>query len=141
MVQTAITAPKINESLFFLIFIRCIKLEITGNRLDKSLNLVWRRFKLCLCDERCSLVSIAMLIWSLIRLWELEVHQIYLIKFYRYKDWDNYLFRCELSLRNISLLLSPEDGPADVLRPDPLSSSSLSIRVVWFAWIFKNSCL
>lgn len=116
------TNPNIIESRRFFMFILWTKLDIKGNRLDISLNLVCRRLNDCLCVRRCSLVSIAMLIWSFIK--ELEL-LIWL-----------------LSFKYISLLLNPElDG---LLRfvdsPEPRSNSSRSIRVVWLAHILLNSC-
>lgn len=86
-------------------------LEITGNRLDKSLNLVCSRLKLWRCDSRCSLVSIAMLIWSFIILCE--------------------LCACELSFRYMSRRLRTEfEGCRDELIPEPRNNSSRSILVV-----------
>lgn len=37
---------------------------MSGKRFDISLNLVCKRLNWCLCDNKCSFVSIAMLIWS-----------------------------------------------------------------------------
>ena len=85
-------------------------LDITGNRFDKSLNRVCNRFKLCLCDNKCSFVSTAILIWSFIKLCE--------------------LFKCVPSFKYISRRLKPDDGLIVVLKPDPRNNSSRSIRVV-----------
>lgn len=147
IVQTAMTAPSMSDSLRFLILMRWIKLfwdkgklgtrccnivcvslsltylDIIGNRLDISCIRVWKRFKCCRCEDKCSFVSIAILIWSFTR--ELE------------------LWRWVFSFRYISLRLSPDvegEPMAEFPKPEPRRSSSRSMRVVWLAWIFRYSC-
>lgn len=78
IVQNATTSPITMESRFFLIFILWIRLLIKGYLLDISLNLVCKRFKVCLWLVKCSLVSIAIDICSFTKWSELKI--IHLLK-------------------------------------------------------------
>lgn len=66
--------PKIIESLRFLKLILCIRLLITGNRFEMSLNLVCIRLNACRWLLRWSRVSIAMEICSLTNRSELQTN-------------------------------------------------------------------
>lgn len=172
-VQIAITTPKMKESRRFrmLIFwiklkwekaqIRChshldvhraaFYLDINGKRLDMSFKRVWKRLNWCLCDIRCSFVSIAMLIWSFTRLCDLKSNKRNKNSSQFFYDWlihwsldiwnpktkSAYPCKCVLSFKYMSRRLRP----LLIEMPEPRNSSSRSIRVVWLAWILLNSCL
>jgi hypothetical protein len=73
IVQTAMTEARINWSLRFLMLMRCTSELIRGKVLARLLKRFWRRLKDFLWPFRLFWVSIAIEIWSLIMLWELEM--------------------------------------------------------------------
>lgn len=74
MVHTAMTEPRISWSLRFLMLIRCTRELMRGKLLAKLLNRFWSFLNDLRWPLRDFWVSIAMLIWSFIKLCELKLH-------------------------------------------------------------------
>lgn len=119
--------------------IRCKRELILGKWFAKLLNLFWRRLNDFLCPFSDFWVSIAMLIWSLIKLCELKVKTIEQVHWIVGKTVA-YLEMCWFSLTYISRRFNAV--PLALLlfiSPDPLRSSSLSTWIWWFCVILLNS--
>lgn len=131
------TAAKISWSFLFLMLMRCRRELIRGNVFARLLKRFWSRLNDLRWPLRDFCVSIAILIWSLIKVWELKRKICHWFVFW-FVVASTYLEMCWFSLTYMSLRFNAV--PLEVLiKPDPLSSSSLSTWIVWFCVILLNS--
>lgn len=107
-----------------------------GYLLEISLNLVWRRLKVCLCDVKWSLVSTAMAIWSFTKWSELKITNY---NFSFVEIWlKSYLWICWVSFKYMSLLLFTP-WVLKALSLDPFNKSSLSRRDSCWELVLRKS--